>query len=342
MAADKVAHLVSTICYVIAILCSFHVVSASLRAVGGVGVHDGATTFDHYRELKNRKACLSRVSVWMDASEGLLAFGASYAYVTDGSERIQVEVPRVTTSAFTSIYGNNSDPSPSLTILLQSGESVRSMQGWYSLSGAQATINYINFTVQLQNGSTVTHYVGEQSGWQDSVEGPIFGFWGSHGTHITHIGVYIDQALWSEGRLSLLKYPKYGTIGSSFGRLFDSYDFVLQDSVTIDFFSVYHSTDAINGFIVDYYYPHDESSDLEYYGWTSGVYGDIILNISAGDVIARLDLGLSGELQWYWLPNALYCKCIVAISRLYKLYNARYMHDFTTCHILHVGVSNSM
>lgn len=270
-------------------------------------MHDGATTFDHNRELKNRKACLSRVSVWMDASEGLLAFGASYAYVTDRSERIQLEVPRVTTSAFTSIYGNNSDPSPSLTILLQSGESVQSMQGWYSLSGAQVTINYLNFTVQLQNGSTVAHCVGEQSGWQDSVEGPIFGFWGSHGTHITHIGVYIDQALWSEGRLSLLKYPKYGTIGSPFGRLFDSYEFVLHDSVTIDFLSVYHSTDAINGFFVDYYYPHNESSDLEFYGWSSEVYGDIILNISAGDVIARLDLGLSGELlQWYSLSNAPY------------------------------------
>ena len=261
-------------------------------------MQDGATTFDHYRELKNHKACLSRISIWMDASEGILAFGASYAIVVDGSERNQLEVPRVTTSFFSSVYGNNSDPPPSLSIQLQSGEFVQSVQGWYSLSGAQVTINYINLIVQLLNGSTAVYGVGVQSGWQDKVEGPVFGFWGSHSTHITHIGVYVDQALWNNGRLGLLKYPKYGTIGGLFDRPFDSYDSVLQDSVRIDFLSVYHSADAINGFHVNYYYPHDGSSVLKRYGRSSVVFGDILLNISAGDFIAGMHLGLSGEQQW--------------------------------------------
>ena len=297
-ASRQVRSLVLVICYFSTVLCSFHVASASLRAAGGVGVQDGETTFDHYREIKNRRACLSRISIWMDDSEGILAFGASYAHVTDGPQRTLLEVPRVTTRAFSFVYGNNSDPLPSLSILLQSGEYVQSMQGWYSLSGAQITINYINFTVHLLNGSSVGYSVGSQSGWEDSVEGPVFGFWGSHSTHITHLGVYVDQGLWREGRFSLIKYPKYGTIGGPFDHSFDAYDSVLQDSVTIDFLSVYHSPGAISGLHVDYYYPLDGSSDLMLHGRSAEVFGDIFLNVSAGDFIAGMDLGISGELQW--------------------------------------------
>lgn len=327
----KTAPLVALIiCDIIAILCSFHAASASLRAVGGVGVQEGATTFDHYRELKNHKACLSRISIWMDASEGILAFGASYAIVVDRSERGQLEVPRVTSSAFFSIHGNNSDPPPSLSILLQSGESVQSMQGGYGLSGAQVTINYINFTVQLLNGSTAVYGVGVQSGWQDNVEGPVFGFWGSHSAHITHIGVYVDQALWNEGRLGLLKYPKYGTIGGPFDRSFDSYDSLLQDSVTIDFLSVYHSADAISGFHVDYYYPHDGSSVLKLYGRSSVVFGDIRLNISAGDFIAGMDLGLSGEQQWQLIAECTSLQVLVLTAHCT-------MHGLVTGHVLLVS-----
>lgn len=280
------------ICDIIARLCSSHVASASLRAVGGVGVQDGVTTFDHYRELEIQRGCLSQINIWMGASGGMLAFGASYI---DGTESNQLEASRVTTSAFLSVYGNNSDPSPSLSILLRSGEYVQSMQGWYGLSGAQVAINYISFTVQLLNGSTAVFGVGVQSGWQESVEGPVFGFWGSHNTYITHIGVYVDQGLWNKGRLSLLKFPKYGTIRSAFDRSFDSYDSVRRDSVTIDFLSVYHSADVISGFHVNFYFPNEGSSNLRLYGRSAVVFGDIVLNVSAGDFIAGIDLGLSGE-----------------------------------------------
>ena len=285
------------ICDIIARLCSSHVATASLRAVGGVGVQDRVTTFDHHRELRMQRACLSQISIWMGASGGILAFGASYI---DGAASNQLEASRVTTSAFMSIYANHSDPPPTLSIQLESGEYVQSMQGWYGLSGAHVTINYISFTVQLLNGSTAVFGAGVQSGWQETVDGPVFGFWGSHDTHITHIGVYVDQTLWNESRLSVLKLPKYGTIRSAFDRPFDSYDSVSQDSVTIDFLSVYQSADGISGFHVNFYFPNNGSGDFMLYGRFAAMYGDIRLNASVGDFIAGMDLGLSGE-QCTWL-----------------------------------------
>ena len=244
----------------VVLLCCLALSCGRFLRAGGPGVvQEGVTTtFDHLKdpELKLEENAgsfrLSRIQVWYNNSEGIVAIQASYIVkdVLVDSQLVQFG---------SSLSQENSVATvPSFTVDLGESEFVESISGFYTAEGG-VSVNYLSFSVKNETHTETREYGGgRMSGIVTSILGPVVSLWGQlHDSGFSQIGIYVDPTEWVR-ETQLLKLPLYGagSIGATSIslRLKDPVPSILSNPVSTQIATIIvtYTNDTLHALVVDY------------------------------------------------------------------------------------------
>ena len=245
----------------VVLLCCLALSCGRFLRAGGPGVVQervNTTTFDHLKdpELKLEEHAgsfrLSRIQVWYNNSEGIVAIQASYLVkdVLVDSQLVRLGSSLSQENPLTNVL--------SFIVDLGENEFVERISGYYTAEGV-VSVNYLSFSVRNETHTETREYGGGRtSGIAVSVLGPVVSLWGQlHDSGFSQIGIYVDPTEWVR-ETQLLKLPLYGagSIGATSIslRLSDPVPTIMSNPVSIQIATIIvtYTNDTLHALMVGY------------------------------------------------------------------------------------------